>query len=333
MRPVWIARRSDRSRFLWTRPAPAPDHQLVPRDPRPEDNPVTAGNAPVLSRDGEIRPGYWDPTASGRHLISRPISIDGLLADRARIELTPRIVQRGAAFLDDSYNAVDVVARQLASVFTLEQLVLATVALRVHMRIGRERMRHKKALQEKWTALAHRLMKLRGEERHVSVREQRIVEERANLAAEENSRPGGAELLAIEEAEVVQARQAWKDENRQAWEEWARLEDEETALLAGAPQLEQTEDLRQPYILLLVAARRDVARSVAAAMHTLVDALQKPLSRTDQMLLEIAFRRCIRAASPEGEREVERWEAALIHAAEKEFAAEFPWSVPYLASA
>ena len=153
-------------------------------------HPLTAGDAPALSRDGEIRPGYWDPTASGRHLISRPISIDGLLADRARIELTPRIVQRGAAFLDDSYNAVDVVARQLASVFTLEQLVLATVALRVHMRIGRERMQNKKALQEKWTALAHRLMKLRGEERHVSLREQRIAEERASLAATESSRPG-----------------------------------------------------------------------------------------------------------------------------------------------
>ena len=111
------------------------------------------------------------------------------------------------------------------------------------------------------------------------------------------------------------------------------LEEEEAALLADAPQLEQAEDLRQPYILLLVAARRAEPRSVAAAMQTLVDALQRPLSRTDQMLLEIAFRRCIRAASPEGEREVERWEAALILAAEREFAAEFPWSVPYLASA
>lgn len=305
----------------------------MPRDPGPGDAPVTTGDAPELSPDGEIRPGYWDPTASGRHLISRPISIDGLLTDRARIELTPRIVKRGAAFLDDSYNAVDVVARQLASVFTLEQLVLATVALRVHMRIGRERMQHKKALQERWTALAHRLMKLRSEERHISLREERIAEERASLAAAESPRPGGEELLAIEEAEVAHARQSWKDENRQAWEGWSRLEEEEAALLAGAPQLEQAEDLRQPYILLLVSARRAEPRSVAAAMQTLVDALQRPLSRTDQMLLEIAFRRCIRAASPEGEREVERWEAALILAAEKEFAAEFPWAVPYLASA
>lgn len=305
----------------------------MPLDPAPGDAPVTTGDAPVLSRDGEIRPGYWDPTASGRHLISRPISIDGLLTSRARIELTPRIVKRGAAFLDDSYNAVDVVARQLASVFTLEQLVLATVALRVHMRIGRERMQHKKALQERWTALAHRLMKLRGEERHLLLRDERIAEERESLAAAESPRPGGEELLAIEEAEVAHARQVWKEENRKAWEEWAHLEEEEAALLADAPQLEQAEDLRQPYILLLVAARRTVPRSVAAAMQTLVDALQKPLSRTDQMLLEIAFRRCIRAASPEGEREVERWEAALILEAEKEFAAEFPWSVPYLASA
>jgi hypothetical protein len=286
-----------------------------------------------LSPDGDVRPGYWDPTASGKHLISRPIAIDGLLADRARIELAPRIVQRGAAFLDDSYNAVDVVARQLASVFTLEQLVLATVALRVHMRMGRVRMLHKKVLQEKWTALAHRLMKLRAEERHLALREQRIVEERAVLAGAESHRPGGEELLSIEETEVAQARQLWKDENRLAWERWAQLEDEEAALLAGAPQLEQTEDLRQPYILLLVAARRATPRSVAAAMHTLVDALQEPLSRTDQMLLEIAFRRCIRAAAPETEREVERWETALLLAAEREYAAEFSWAVPFLAGA
>ena len=67
-------------------------------------------------------------------------------------------------------------------------------------------------------------------------------------------------------------------------------------------------------------------------MYTLVDALQRPLSRTDQMLLEIAFRRCIRAAAPEGEREVERWEASLLAAAEREFAAEFAWAAPYLGS-
>lgn len=304
----------------------------MPRDPGSLEPFAVTGDPPVSVPDGDVRPGYWDPTASGRHLISRPISIDGLLADRARIELTPRIVQRGAAFLDDSYNAVDVVARQLASVFTLEQLVLATVALRVHMRKGRERMQHKKVLQERWTALAHRLMKLRGEERHLTLREQRLAEERASLEAAESTRPGDVVLLEIEESEVAHARQAWKDDNRQAWEGWALLEEEEAALLSGAPQLEQTEDLRQPYILLLVAARRSTPRSVAAAMHTLVDALQQPLSRTDQMLLEIAFRRCIRAAAPESEREVERWEASLLLAAEREYAAEFPWSVPYLAT-
>ena len=304
----------------------------MPRDPGPADTPATTGEAPVVSRDGEGRPGYWDPTASGRHLISRPISIDGLLTDRARIELAPRIVRKGAAFLDDSYHAVDVAARQLASVFTLEQLVLATVALRVHMRKGREHIQRKKALQAKWTALAHRLMKLRSEERHLTLLETRIAEEHATLAAAAGPVPGGAELLAIEEAEVEQARRAWKEENRQAWEAWAQLEAEETGLLSGAPQLEQAEDLKQPYILLLVAARRSEPRTVAAAMHTLVDALQQPLSRTDQMLLEIAFRRCIRAAAPEDEREVERWESELLLAAEREFASEFPWAVPYLAS-
>lgn len=295
----------------------------------PERTDDASGRKPAPGR----RAGYWDPTASGRHLISRPIAIDGLRAERARIELAPRIARRGDAFVDDSYRAVDVAARQLASVFTLEQLVLATVALRVHMRRGREHLLRKKALQERWTALAQRLMKLRAEERHLLVREERVAEERAGLAATEAEVPGVAELVAIGEAEVAQARQVWKEANAHAWAAWSRLEEEETALLSCAPHLEQTEDLRQPYILLLVAARRSVPRSVAAAMHTLVDALQRPLSRTDQMLLEIAFRRCIRSAAPEGEREVERWERDLLAAAEVEFAAEFPWAAPYLSGA
>lgn len=303
----------------------------MPRDPDPPDPSAAAGSPDATSGVGDRRPGYWDPTASGRHQISRPIAVDGLRAERARIELAPRIVRRGDAYYDDSYHAVDVAARQLASLFTLEQLVMATVALRVHMRMGREQIQRKKALQERWTALAHRLMKLRGEERHLTVREQRIAEERAAIASGGRERPGGAELLVLEEAEVAQARQGWRDETRRAWEAWARLEAEESALLAGSPGLEQSEDLKQPYILLLVAARRAVPRSVAAAMRTLVDALQRPLSRTDQMLLEIAFRRCIRAASPEDEREVERWEAELIAKAEEAFGAEFAWARPYLA--
>lgn len=301
----------------------------------PEKGPSGSRAAPVPGAGagvGTARPGYWDPTASGRHLISRPISIDGLRVERARIELSPRIVQRGGAFVDDSYHAVDFAARQLASLFTLEQLVMATVALRVHMRRGREHLQRKKSLQEKWTALAHRLMKLRAEERHLAAREQRIAEERDAPSPADAERPGVTELLSIEEAEAAESRRAWKEETRQAWERWALLEQEEAALLRGAPHLEQTEDLRYPYILLLVAARRSVPRSVAAAMHTLVDALQRPLSRTDQMLLEIAFRRSIRAASAEGERELERWEAALITAAERDFAAEFRWAVPYLGS-
>ena len=300
------------------------------RDAGRADDPETAGESPSVARTGGRRTGYWDPTASGRHLISRPISIDGLRTERARIELSPRIVRRGNVFVDDSYHAVDVVARQLASVFTLEQLVMATVALRVHMRRGREHIQRKKELQERWTHLAHRLMKLRAEERHIAAREGRIAEERAALASTETPPPGGSELLELEEGEVRQARAVWRAENARAWEAWARLEEEETALLLGAPQLEQTEDLRQPYILLLVEARRAVPRSVAAAMHTLVDALQRPLSRTDQMLLEIAFRRCIRAASAENEREVERWERGLLAEAETRFAAEFPWAAPYI---
>lgn len=301
------------------------------REQGPPDAAGAARDGPLPARAAR-RPGYWDPTASGRHLISRPIAIDGLKTERARIELAPRILRQGEIFVDDSYHAVDVVARQLASAFTLEQLVMATVALRVHMRRGRELFLQKKVLQERWTALAHRLMKLRAEERHIAVREERIAEERRNLATAAAPLPGVAELLQIEGAEVAHARAAWKDESRRSWEAWTRLEEEETALLRGAPHLEQTEDLRQPYILLLVAARRTMPRSVAAAMRTLVDALHRPLSRTDQMLLEIAFRRCIRAASPEDEREVEHFETELIVAAERDFAVEFPWAKPYLGS-
>ncbi len=305
----------------------------MPRDEEPANRVGAPEGSSAVTRVAGRRPGYWDPTDSGRHLISRPIAIDGLRTDRARIELAPRIVQRGGLYHDDSYHAVDVAARQLASLFTLEQLVMATVALRVHMRRGREHLLRKKALQERWTLLAHRLMKLRAEERHVAATEQRIAEERVGLDAAEDSRPGVAELLAMAEAEVAQARDAWQDENRRALEAWSLLEEEEAVLLKGAPQLEQTEDLRQPYILLLVAARRSAPRSVAAAMHTLVDALQRPLSRTDQMLLEIALRRCIRSASAEGERRLERWEAGLLEAAGREFGAEFAWAVPYLGGA
>lgn len=302
----------------------------MPSESEPDDPVGEAEASAERVRVDERRAGYWDPTASGRHQISRPIAIDGLRTERARIELAPRVVRRGATYYDDSYHVVDAAARQLASIFTLEQLVMATVALRVHMRRGREHLGRKKELQERWTVLAHRLMKLRAEERHLALREQRIAEEHASLAGADSERPGRAELLALEEAEVAQARQSWRDESRRAWEAWTRLESEEGALLAGAPGLEQTEDLKQPYILLLVAARRAAPRSVAAAMHTLVDALQRPLSRTDQMLLEIAFRRCIRAVSPEDERDLERWEHALLAAAEREFASEFPWARPYL---
>ena len=304
----------------------------MPRDPGPADVSEAQGATRAESHGGDARRGYWDPTDSGRHLISRPIAIDGLRAERARIELAPRIARRGSVFVDDSYNAVDVAARQLASAFTLEQLVMSTVALRVHMRRGREHVERKKALQERWTALAHRLMKLRAEERHDALREQRLADERSAFASASEAPPGGAELLALQAAELAQARERLQADTARAWEAWSRLEEEEAEMLGQAPRLEQTEDLRQPYILLLVRARRSAPRSVAAAMYTLVDALQRPLSRTDQMLLEIAFRRCIRAAAPEGEREVERWEASLLAAAEREFAAEFAWAAPYLGS-
>ena len=171
-------------------------------------------------------------------------------------------------------------------------------------------MQHKKALQERWTAprapaheaarrgAAPRRFASSASPRSARASRRRRAPARGRGAPGDRGGRGRAGAAGLEGREPARPGKRGRASRRRR-----------PLSSAGAPQLEQTEDLRQPYILLLVAARRAVPRSVAAAMHTLVDALQKPLSRTDQMLLEIAFRRCIRAASPEGEREVERWEA------------------------
>jgi hypothetical protein len=68
-------------------------------------------------------------------------------------------------------------------------------------------------------------------------------------------------------------------------------------------------------------------------MHALVEALQKPLSRTDQILLDIALRRCVRALAPEalGAGTMD-WEKDLLRRAEADFAREFVWAAPFVST-
>lgn len=278
---------------------------------------------------------YWDRSGSGVHQISRPIVIDGLRKPEVRIELQPRIRLVGGQLVDDSYRVVDLVAVQLAQSFTLEQLVMATVALRVHMRKQKQHLQRKKELQERWTELARRMKRLRVKDEHLSFDESRLMESRASVGLQGEGRESLEELLRIEEEDLKHRREAWNFEKGAAQLLWSVLEAEDERLLREAPHLEQTEDLRQPHLLSLSAARpereRPRRRSLAAAMNVLVEALEKPLSRTDQMLLEIALRRCIRgsASGPE-EVDAEAWEKDLLRDAEKAFLSEFPWADAYL---
>ena len=87
------------------------------------------------------------------------------------------------------------------------------------------------------------------------------------------------------------------------------------------------------FVLVLNAPANDPGRprrrSLASAMNTLVEAMQKPLSRTDQMLLEIALRRCVQALIAD-DAAPEKLERELLRAAEQEFAEQFPWAEPYV---
>ncbi|KAA0256616.1 hypothetical protein FBQ97_06345 [Acidobacteria bacterium ACD] len=283
------------------------------------------------------RSDFWDSSDSGSRLVSRPIVVDGLKASSLQIELAPRIRWVAGQLVDDSFRAVDRMALQLVKAFTLEQLAMATVALQVNLRKQKAFIEKKRQLQDRWTALARRMRKLRAEETHLGFAEKRLSERReemVRLAADDSDPKRLVEveaILEIEEAEFLRRRREWAAEAHAARCEWTTLEEEDAKLLSGAPREESTGDLRYPYVLTLVAPRDGPRRrSLASAMHTLVDALQKPLSRTDQMLLEIAFRRCVREHVPRAEQSSpDAWERSLLRAAEDEFVAEFPWSRPY----
>lgn len=303
---------------------------------RPQTVPPAPGAA------GERRRAeFWDTSDSGSRLISRPIVVDGLKSGTLQIELAPRIRFVAGQLVDDSFRAVDRMALQLVKAFTLEQLAMATVALQVNLRKQKAFIERKRQLQDRWTALARRMRKLRAEETHLSFAEKRLAEKReemTRLAADDSDPKKLVEvetILEIEEAEFLRRRREWAAEAHAARCEWSTLEEEDGRLLAEAPKEESTGDLRYPYVLTLVAPRESPRRrTLASAMHTLVDALQKPLSRTDQMLLEIAFRRCVREHVPRAEQSTpDGWERSLLRAAEDEFVAEFPWSRPYRQSA
>ncbi len=310
-----------------------------------EEGPEAAGYSPaempsVSAGGGEAdrptMPGpqpdtFWEESASGIRLLSRPIVVDGLKVRKARIELAPRVIESRGQLVDDSYSAVDFMASQFVRLFTLEQLVMSTVALRVHMRRSREFLERRRVLHESWTTVARRLMKLRAEGERVRWRAESHAERCLEASVWTEPRPDVEALLRLEGEEIAEVRAALEREAASAWEAWSELEKEDAILLKAAPYFDQTKDLRQPYVLTLVAPREDgagrVARSLSTAMHTLVQALQKPLSRTDQMLLEIAFRRCIRDAVPEEEaRDVEGWERRLLERAGAAYALEFPWA-------
>jgi hypothetical protein len=282
-------------------------------------------------------PRYWDKTSSGTRLVSRPIVVDGLTVARATIELAPRIKVVNGELVDDSYHAVEHAARQFYQTLTLEQLVMATVALQVHMRKTKEYLRIKKVLQERWTELARRMKKVRVEDEHLTLDEKRLAEKSEELAGGPEN-PAVAQLLDMESAELALRRESWRADKRDAQALWTELEKADEALLERAPRLGQTEDLQDPYTLRLLAGHSDSptearkrSRSLASAMNTLVDALQKPLSRTDQMLLEIALRRCVQASVAQlRPLDLDRFEKDLLRSAEREFLREFSWAEPFL---
>lgn len=136
------------------------------------------------------KPGGVSKTSGGRRFRVRaswrPIVIDGLSRPRVEIELAPRVKWVADELVDDSYHAVEQAAKQLYQSFTLDQLVMATVALQVYMRKTRAHLDKKKRLQERWTELARRMKKLRVAEEHLAMDEQRLREKKADVPASMN---------------------------------------------------------------------------------------------------------------------------------------------------
>jgi len=99
---------------------------------------------------------FWDFSASGVHVLSRPIVLDGLRRERLLIEIPPRVRVVGGRPFDASRDAVDRMATALAGGLSLTQLVLTAVAVRIHLRRGRAHLERSRDLQERWALLARR---------------------------------------------------------------------------------------------------------------------------------------------------------------------------------
>ena len=106
---------------------------------------------------------FWDFSLSGAHVLSRPIVIDGLGRDELLIEILPRLRFSGGRPVDASREAVDRMAAALGSGLGLAQLVLAAVAVRIHLRRGRVHIERSRDLRERWVALARRAREAGGE--------------------------------------------------------------------------------------------------------------------------------------------------------------------------
>lgn len=282
---------------------------------------------------GNLREGrYWGISRSGEHQVSRPIVVDGLREAQVTIELAPRIRWTGTGWVDDSYHAVDQATLQFARHLTLEQLAMATVVLRIQMRRAKEQLEKKKVLQEEWTALARRMKRHRVEQDHLRFAEESLNERRAELDALREPAETLHQLLAEQRAELADRRALLDADEAVLKDAWKELERRDAEVVGESPHPEKVQDLKTPFVLTLLGGRPDPparVRSLGSAMNVLVEALQTPLSRTDQMLLEIAMRRCVRAAAPSDSRNPEVWEREILRRAEAEFVAEFAWARPY----
>ncbi len=106
--------------------------------------------------EGEAPGRFWDLSASGGHILSRPIVLDGLKRERFLIEIPPRKRVVGGRVVDVSREAVDRMAGGLASGLSLTQRVLAVVAVRIHLRRGRAHLERSRELKDRWARLARR---------------------------------------------------------------------------------------------------------------------------------------------------------------------------------
>jgi hypothetical protein len=231
---------------------------------------------------------FWGKTLSGARIVGRPIVIDGLSRPRVEIELAPRVKWVADELVDDSYHAVEQAAKQLYQSFTLDQLVMATVALQVYMRKTRAHLDKKKRLQERWTELARRMKKLRVAEEHLAMDEQRLREKKADVPASMNDsghyRLG--QLFDLEAREIKESRKALDAEKAKAHGDWLGLE-RKTRVAARSAAVRA---VRGPPLSVRARAQRARERSRKAAPplarfgHEHARRGDAEASRTDQML-------------------------------------------------